>query len=259
MLAGTFHSSHRLTVGLTLAGLAWTGAMLPITAARGGRQVTALLLLDDYTLFFIGLLVLTTAGVVLISYGYLERREEHPHDYYTLLLLATLGGAALVASTHFASFFLGLEVLSVSLYTLIAYPRLRAELHRGRREVPRAGGGHGRVPALRHGARLRRARHHEPERVRPPARHRRRRGRDLAAHRRLRPDHRGHRLQARRRALPHVDARHLPGRAGAGHRVRGHRLQGRHGRPAAALLPSGEPRRPTTRCGSSSPSSPPPR
>jgi NADH-quinone oxidoreductase subunit N len=126
MLAGTFHHSHRLTVGLTLAGLVWTGAMLPITAARGGRQVTDLLLLDDYTLFFMGLLVLTTAGVVLISYGYLERREEHPHDYYTLLLLATLGGATLVASTHFASFFLGLEVLSVSLYTLIAYPRLRA-------------------------------------------------------------------------------------------------------------------------------------
>ncbi len=126
MLAGTFHQSHRLTVGLTLAGLAWTGAMLPITAARGGRQVTDLLLLDDYTLFFMGLLVLTTAGVVLISYGYLKRREEHPHDYYTLLLLATLGGATLVASTHFASFFLGLEVLSVSLYTLIAYPRLRA-------------------------------------------------------------------------------------------------------------------------------------
>jgi len=126
MVAGTFHTSHRLTVGLTLGGLAWTGAMLAVTASRSGRQVTDLLLLDDYTLFFIGLLVLTTAGVVLISYGYLEAREEHPHDYYTLLLLATLGGVALVASTHFASFFLGLEVLSVSLYTLIAYPRSRA-------------------------------------------------------------------------------------------------------------------------------------
>ena len=127
MVAGTFHRSHRLTVGLTLAGLAWTLAMLPVTATRADRQVTPLLLLDDYTLFFIGLLTLTTAGVVLLSYGYLERRGERPHDYYTLLLLATLGGAALVASTHFASFFLGLEVLSVSLYTLIAYPRRRPE------------------------------------------------------------------------------------------------------------------------------------
>ena len=126
MLAGTFHISHRLTVGLTLAGLAWTLAMLPIAQIQHDQQATALLLLDDWALFFIGLLTLTTAGVVLISYGYLERREERPHDYYTLLLLATLGGAVLVASTHFASLFLGLEILSVSLYTLIAYPRLRA-------------------------------------------------------------------------------------------------------------------------------------
>jgi NADH-quinone oxidoreductase subunit N len=127
MLAGTFHTSHRLTVGLTLAGLFWTVAMIPIAQIRHDHQVTALLLLDDWALFFIGLLALTTAGVVLISYGYLARREDHPHDYYTLLLLATLGGAVLVASTHFASFFLGLEILSVSLYTLIAYPRLRAD------------------------------------------------------------------------------------------------------------------------------------
>ncbi len=127
MLAGTFHTSHRLTVGLTLAGLAWTVAMVPIAQVSHDHQVTDLLLLDDWALFFIGLLAVTTAGVVLISYGYLERREHHPHDYYTLLLLATLGGAVLVASTHIASFFLGLEILSVSLYTLIAYPRLRAD------------------------------------------------------------------------------------------------------------------------------------
>jgi len=126
MLVGTFHSSHRLTVGLTLAGLAWTVAMLPVSASRDQRQVTALFVFDDYSLFFIGLLALTTFGVVLLSYGYLERRDQYPHDYYTLLLLATLGGGALVASTHFASFFLGLEILSVSLYTLIAYPRMRA-------------------------------------------------------------------------------------------------------------------------------------
>ena len=127
MLACTFHRSHRLTVGLTLAGLAWTVAMLPVAATRADRQVTPLISMDDYTLFFIGLLAATTAAVVLLSYGYLERRGERPHDYYTLLLLATLGGAALVASTHFASFFLGLEVLSVSLYTLIAYPRRRPD------------------------------------------------------------------------------------------------------------------------------------
>ena len=46
-------------------------------------------------------------------------------EVYVLLLVATLGAAVLVASSHFASFFLGLELLSVSLYGLIAYLRAR--------------------------------------------------------------------------------------------------------------------------------------
>jgi len=39
-----------------------------------------------------------------------------------LLLTALLGASVLVASSHFAAFFLGLETLSISLFTLIGYP-----------------------------------------------------------------------------------------------------------------------------------------
>ena len=42
------------------------------------------------------------------------------------MLLAVLGSAVIVASGHFASLFLGLEILSISLYALIAYSRLKA-------------------------------------------------------------------------------------------------------------------------------------
>ena len=48
-----------------------------------------------------------------------------PEEYYVLLLLATIGSQVLVASTHLISFFIGLEILSVSLYGLTAYPRTR--------------------------------------------------------------------------------------------------------------------------------------
>jgi len=61
--------------------------------------------------------------VALLSYSYLERHREQCEEFYLVLLLATLGSAVLVASTHFVSFFLGLEILSVSLYVLIAYQR----------------------------------------------------------------------------------------------------------------------------------------
>jgi NADH-quinone oxidoreductase subunit N len=60
-------------------------------------------------------------AVALIAYGYLEKCNGHHEEFYALLLLATLGSDVLVASTHFASFFLGLEILSVSLYALAAY------------------------------------------------------------------------------------------------------------------------------------------
>src|SRR5208283_5774942 len=39
------------------------------------------------------------------------------------MLLATLGAVVLAAGNHFVSFFLGIELLSISLYALIAYPR----------------------------------------------------------------------------------------------------------------------------------------
>jgi hypothetical protein len=50
--------------------------------------------------------------IVALSYGYL--RESASGELYVLLLLATMGAAVLAASDHFASFFLGLEILDVS-------------------------------------------------------------------------------------------------------------------------------------------------
>ena len=127
MLAAAFRRSHALALGLTLGGLAATFGTLFVSASRAERLVTPLVSMDSYTLFFIGLLTVATACVALLSWSYLERLPLHPEEYYVLLLTATLGGAALVASTHFASFFLGLEILSVSLYALIVYPVHRAD------------------------------------------------------------------------------------------------------------------------------------
>jgi NADH-quinone oxidoreductase subunit N len=77
--------------------------------------------MDGYALFYAGLFLATTFGVVLLANDYLKRHEGYHEEFYVLLLLAALGATVLAASNHFASFFLGLELLSVSLYGLIAY------------------------------------------------------------------------------------------------------------------------------------------
>lgn len=123
LLMIAFYRRHRLIFGLTLVGLAGTLASLPLAVSRSPRQVTSLLIVDGYTLFFMGVLVAASIVVTLLAYGYLTQRPGNHEEFYLLLLSATLGVAVLTASSHIVSFFLGLEILSISLYTLIAYPR----------------------------------------------------------------------------------------------------------------------------------------
>jgi len=123
MLAAAFYRHPRPVMMLTLAGLVLSFASLFLSQGIGSRQVTALLVLDHYALFFIGLIVAATFVVAVLCYRYFGGSESRHEALYILLLLAALGGGVLVASSHFASFLLGLELLSISLFALIAYPR----------------------------------------------------------------------------------------------------------------------------------------
>jgi NADH-quinone oxidoreductase subunit N len=125
LLVIAIRRSQIATVGLTLGGLTLAFVSLFAASPAAPRQVTSLLRMDGYALFYIGLLLATAFVVAVLSYGYL-RDQRHPREeFYVLLLMATLGSAVLVCSSHFASFFLGLEILSVALYALIAYLRDR--------------------------------------------------------------------------------------------------------------------------------------
>ena len=125
MVGVAIRRSHALSASLTFAGLAISFGSLWIAAPQLPRQVTPLLTIDQYALFYIGLIVAASMVFVLLAYGYIEKFEGDHDELYILMLVATLGSAVLVASSHFVSLFLGLELLSVSLYAMIAYPRRR--------------------------------------------------------------------------------------------------------------------------------------
>ncbi|HZW80153.1 MAG TPA: proton-conducting transporter membrane subunit, partial [Candidatus Deferrimicrobiaceae bacterium] len=127
MLAIALKRNHALATGLTLIGL--TAAFLSIwaTAPLLPRQVTSLLLVDRFSQFYIGLIISSAAVVAVLSYQYFENHDGHREELYLLLLLATLGCAVLVTSSHFVSFLLGLEILSVSLYAMVAYLKNREQ------------------------------------------------------------------------------------------------------------------------------------
>jgi len=126
MLLIAVRRSHLATVLLTLAGLAAAfGALWP-AGEVAPRRFTPLLITDPYSLFYQGLIIAGAFAVVLLSYGYFQRQDTDREELYLLLLIATLGSMVLASATHFASLFLGLELLSVSLYAMIAYLHTRA-------------------------------------------------------------------------------------------------------------------------------------
>ncbi|HWQ14313.1 MAG TPA: NADH-quinone oxidoreductase subunit N [Roseiflexaceae bacterium] len=125
MVVNAFRRTHALNLTLTLVGLGASLATLPVAARAAPRQVGALLVVDAYALFYMGLLIAATMAVATLSYGYLERPGRAHDKYYILLVLAAAGGATLVASNHFVTFFLGVDLLSVALYALVAYLRER--------------------------------------------------------------------------------------------------------------------------------------
>ncbi len=98
-------------------------AITALLAMENPLAEIPLFALDKFTYFYT--ILFSSAGflIVLTSYRYFENRTEQKDEFYVLLVMATLGSSALVASRNFVSLFLSLEVLSVSLYALIAYLR----------------------------------------------------------------------------------------------------------------------------------------
>jgi NADH-quinone oxidoreductase subunit N len=109
----------------TLAGLVVTLVFIGIAWLRVPIAAGALLSFDGFVLFGFVLIVGATIFVAISSWAYMAGAEDKGGEYYFLLLVASLGGCILAASSAFASFFLGLELLSVSLYALIGWRRDR--------------------------------------------------------------------------------------------------------------------------------------
>jgi len=111
-----------LTAALAALSLALAAISCRFAAEVAPQQVTPLLQADHLALVFSTLFCLGGVATVLLSQDYIRPRGDQPEEYFLLLLLATMGACVLAYARHLASLLLGLELLSVSLYALIAYP-----------------------------------------------------------------------------------------------------------------------------------------
>ena len=122
MSAIAIKRNYLIAYGITTLGLiiaAWTSFYLMPSAEH---QITPLLIVDSYSLFFTAVVCLTAAGICVLSFPYFSDLQDNKEEYFLLLGIATIGSIVLVSSNHFVSMIIGIETLSMCLYGMVAYP-----------------------------------------------------------------------------------------------------------------------------------------
>ena len=105
------------------AGIALWVSIQMHQAGRVGLQFDDMFKVDNFSLFFNIIFLVSTILVTLISMSYLDRGDRKQGPYYLLILLATLGMMLMAAGNELIIVFLGLELMSLSLYVLAGYFR----------------------------------------------------------------------------------------------------------------------------------------
>ena len=87
---------------------------------------SGLYVIDGFGTFFKCLFLAILLMVAAISIVYTRREEMASGEYYALLLFGVLGMMTMVSSTSFITIFIGLEVMSLSIYVLCGLLRSQA-------------------------------------------------------------------------------------------------------------------------------------
>lgn len=108
---------------LSIAGI--LVALYSLTCAWGTPQegFSGSVIQDNFAIFFKGIFLVSAALSILITDQYIQREGCNQGEIYPLILFATVGMMFMAAGTDLMTIFLGLEVLSVSLYVLAGFNR----------------------------------------------------------------------------------------------------------------------------------------
>ncbi len=125
MLTITVSRNFKVIYGFSLVMFAAALLSVFYIAPDVPHRIEPLLVIDNFSLAFLGALLFVCLLITVISYVYLTQHGGQREEYFVMLFAATLGASVLVTANHFVTFFVGLETLSISLYVLIAYVKHR--------------------------------------------------------------------------------------------------------------------------------------
>lgn len=99
-----------LVAALILAVVQWNNGAQPI--------YHGMMLFDNFSIAFSGITIISTILILLLSKGYFEKISNHIAEYYAIILFSLAGIVVMVSYYNLTMLFIGIEIMSVSLYIL---------------------------------------------------------------------------------------------------------------------------------------------
>jgi len=117
-------TSFRYVVFMSVVALLL--AVLLATMLAGDKRLltfSGMFVSDGYAVFCKVLVLMGSAGTLIIAKGFLERQNLARFEYPILVVFATLGMMMMISANDLISLYLGLEMQSLSLYVIAAFQR----------------------------------------------------------------------------------------------------------------------------------------
>jgi NADH-quinone oxidoreductase subunit N len=116
LYAGLFKAKKAL-LPLSLIGLL-TSLAFVFTSWNANQVYYGMMQMDNFALAFSGITIIGTIFIFLLTQNYFSKDSENIAEYFTLILFSLAGIIIMVSYKNMSMLFIGLEIMSVSLYIL---------------------------------------------------------------------------------------------------------------------------------------------
>lgn len=123
LLAAAFARRHATVMYIAVSTLLCSFAAHGMLTPHLPAAFTGLFFFDGLSAISSGVVLFSSLCVAILAYPYFTMRTVPAREFFILLLLATLGCLVIVSSSHFASLFLGIELVGIPLAVMAAYLR----------------------------------------------------------------------------------------------------------------------------------------
>jgi len=130
MLLIAIKRNHNLIATASVVGLNLAAAYVLIAMFGGAvapANIMGMFMLDPFTLLYQLVILIAALACCTLSHAYIESYKDNREELYILMLCSVAGAMLMVASSHYASFFISLELMSIPVYGLLAYTHQRSQ------------------------------------------------------------------------------------------------------------------------------------